>query len=277
MTSDEVRSAPRRPLPPLDYDKPNLARMKDALLGGHDHYEIDRQAVEAFLTVAPDGAVVAKEFRSWASRAIRFLAGTREVGQFLDLASGMPYVENTHQTAQRHNPDALVIYVDDDPVVQAHGLALLEDHLVHVSGADPRDPEKTLSDPVIADNLELDRPVAVLFNAVLHHIEDLDEARAVVHGYLDVLAPGSYLLLTHYYTDGAGPRGEFARKLDGLMAGIGYPTVHRSRDEIESLFDGLDLLEPGLVHLHEWWPEGPRLAPLTQLNHLSLGGVAVKP
>ncbi len=277
MTSDEVRSVPRRPLPPLDYDKPNLARMKDALLGGHDHYEIDRLAVEAFLTVAPDGAAVAKEFRSWASRAVRFLAGSRGVGQFLDLGSGMPYVENTHQTVQRYNPDALVIYVDEDPVVQAHGLALLEDHLVHVSGADLRDPEQTLNDPVIAEHLELDRPVAVLLNAVLHHIEDLDEARAIVRGYVDALAPGSYLLLTHYYTDGEEPYGEFARKLDGLMDGIGYPTVHRSRKEIESLFDGLEMLEPGLVHLHEWWPEGPRLAPLTRLNHLSLGGVAVKP
>ncbi|MFD5095493.1 SAM-dependent methyltransferase [Amycolatopsis thailandensis] len=277
MTSDEVRAVPRRPLPPLDYDKPNLARMKDALLGGHDHYEIDRLAVEAFLTVAPDGAAVAKEFRSWASRVVRFLAGTREVGQFLDLGSGMPYVENTHQTAQRYNPDALVVYVDDDPVVRAHGLALLEDHLVHVSGADPCDPEQTLNDPAVAGHLELDRPVAVLLNAVLHHIEDLDEAKAVVRGYLDALAPGSYLLLTHYYTDGEGPLGEFARKLDGLMAGIGYPTVHRSRAEIESLFDGLEILEPGVVHLHEWWPEGPRLAPLTQLNHLSLSGVAVKP
>ncbi|KFU79264.1 S-adenosyl methyltransferase [Amycolatopsis lurida] len=276
MTSDEVRSVPRRPLP-LDYSKPNLARMKDVLLGGHDYYEVDRRAVEDLLAVAPDAAAIAKEFRSWANRVVRFLAGARGIDQFLDLGSGLPTSENTHQAAQRYNPDALVVYVDHDPVVQAHGLALLEDLLVHVSGADLTDPEQTLADPVVAEHIEFDRPVAVILNSVLHHIEDLGEAQAVVRGYVDAIAPGSYVLITHDFTPGEGERGALARKLDDLMASTGHRTVHRGRGEIESLFDGLEILEPGVVHLHEWWPEGPRLAPLTELNHLSLGGVGIKP
>ncbi|MEV6909953.1 SAM-dependent methyltransferase [Amycolatopsis sp. NPDC051071] len=275
MTSDEVRSVPRRPLP-LDYSKPNLARMKDALLGGHDYYEVDRQAVADLLALAPDSATMAKEFRAWASRVVRFLAGTRGIDQFLDLGSGLPTVENTHQSAQRYNPDALVVYVDHDPVVQAHGLALLEDHLVHVSGADLTDPEQTLADPVVVEHIELDRPVAVILNSVLHHIEDLGKAQAIVRAYVDAIAPGSYVLLTHDFTPGDGARGALARKLDDLMAETGHRTVHRSREEIESLFDGLEVLEPGVVHLHQWWPEGPRLVPLTDLNHLSLGGVGFK-
>ncbi len=275
MTSDEVRSVPRRPLP-LDYSKPNLARMKDALLGGHDHYEVDRRAVADLLALAPDSAAMAKEFRSWSSRVVRFLAGARGIDQFLDLGSGLPTAENTHQSAQRYNPDALVVYVDHDPVVQAHGLALLEDHLVHVSGADLTDPAQTLADPVVTEHIELDRPVAVILNSVLHHIEDFGKARAIVRAYVDAIAPGSYVLLTHHFNPGDGPRAALARKIDDLMAQTGYRTVHRSREEIESLFDGLEVLEPGVVPLHEWWPEGPRLAPLSDLNHLSLGGVGFK-
>ncbi|KZB82905.1 SAM-dependent methyltransferase [Amycolatopsis regifaucium] len=276
MTSDEVRSVPRRPLP-LDYSKPNLARMKDALLGGHDHYEVDRKAVAELLAFAPDAAAMAKEFRSWANRVVRFLAGARGIDQFLDLGSGLPTAENTHQSAQRYNPDALVVYVDHDPVVQAHGLALLEDHLVHVSGADLTDPGQTLADPVVAEHIELDRPVAVILNSVLHHIEDLGKAQAIVRAYADAIAPGSYVLITHDFSPGHGPLASLAWKIDDLMAETGYRTVHRGRDEIESLFDGLEILEPGVVHLHEWWPEGPRLAPLSDLNHLSLGGVGFKP
>lgn len=276
MTSDEVRSRSRRPLP-LDYTKPNLARMKDALLGGHDHYEVDRQAVADLLALAPGAAAMAKESRAWAGRVVRFLAGAREIDQFLDLGSGLPSAENTHQSAQRYNLDAVVVYVDHDPMVQAHGLALLEDHLVHVSGADLTDPEQTLTDPVVVEHIDFDRPVAVILNSVLHHIEDLGKAQAVVRAYIDAIAPGSYVLLTHDYDPGEGtPRGALARKLDDLMAGTGHRTVHRGRDEIESLFDGLEILEPGVVHLHEWWPEGPRLAPLSELNHLSLGGVGIK-
>lgn len=276
MTSDEVRSVSRRPLA-LDYTKPNLARMKDALLGGHDHYEVDRKAVADLLALAPDSALMAKEFRYWAVRVVRFLAGSRGIDQFLDLGSGLPTAENTHHAAQRYNPDALVVYVDHDPVVQAHGLALLEDHLVHVSGADLTEPAKTLADPVIAEHIEFDRPVAVILNSVLHHIEDLGKARALVHAYVDAMAPGSYLLLTHDYDPGDGsPGSALARKLDDLMADTGHRTVHRTREEIESLFDGLEILEPGLVHLHEWWPEGPRLSPLGELNYLSLGGVGFK-
>ncbi len=276
MTSDEVRSVSRRPHP-LDYNKPNLARMKDALLGGHDHYEVDRKAVADLLALAPDSAAMAKEFRSWAARVVRFLAGGRGIDQFLELGSGLPTVENTHQVAQRYNPDAVVVYVDNDPVVQAHGLALLEEHLTHVSGADLTEPERTLAEPVVAEHIEFDRPVAVIMNSVLHHIEDLGKARAVVRAYVDAMAPGSYLLLTHYFQPNDGSsRTALAQKLDDLMLDTGFRTVHRTREEIESLFDGLEILEPGVAYLHDWWPEGPRLSPLGELNYLSLGGVGYK-
>jgi SAM-dependent methyltransferase len=191
----------------------------------------------------------------------------------------MPTAENTHQVAQRYNPDAQVVYVDNDPVVQVHGRALLEENeLTHVTGADLTVPAETLGDEVVTAHLDLSRPVALILTSIIHHIDDYERAKRIVREYVDALAPGSYLLLTHNFDpEEDSPRQELARLLETSFQGTGLGSVYRSRSQIESFFDGLDLLRPGLAYLHEWWPDGPRLTPLSELNFLTLGGVARKP
>ncbi|WP_239154618.1 SAM-dependent methyltransferase [Amycolatopsis sp. FDAARGOS 1241] len=260
------------------FDQPNLARVSDALLGGCDHYEADRAAVRRLLDIAPGAETMAREHRAWLVRVVRFLAAERGVDQFLDLGSGLPAAENTHQVAQRHNPDARVVYVDNDPVVQVHGRAVLEENdRTHVSGADLTDPGATLGDPIVYRHLDFDRPMALLLCGVLHHVDVLDRAQHIARTFAAELCPGSYLVLTHHHapTDDP-PRQALAQLLDSTFEGTALATVHRSRAEIASFFTGLNLLDPGLGYLHDWWPDGPRLTPLDDLNFLTLGGVALK-
>ncbi|GAA4550056.1 SAM-dependent methyltransferase [Amycolatopsis samaneae] len=277
MTPGRVDAAERGAS--LDFGRASLARLSDALLGGHDHYEADREAMRRLLAIAPGARAMAKEHRDWLVRVVRFLAAKRGVGQFLDLGSGMPTAENTHQVAQRYNPEARVVYVDNDPVVQVHGRAVLEENdRTHVSGANLTVPAETLWDPVVVEHLDFAEPVALILCSIVHHIDDFARASHIVRSYVDALAPGSYLLLTHHVEPEAdGPRRELARLLESTFQGTGLGTVHRPREQIESFFTGLDLLPPGLCLLHEWWPDGPRLAPLSELNFLTLGGVARKP
>ncbi|MFD9892651.1 SAM-dependent methyltransferase [Amycolatopsis sp. NPDC059027] len=264
---------------PLDFGKASLARLSDALLGGHDHYEVDREAMRRLLAIAPGARAMAKEHRDWLVRVVRFLASKRGVDQFLDLGSGMPTAENTHQVAQRYNPEAKVVYVDNDPLVQVHGRVVLEENdLTHVSGADLTLPEETLWDPVVTTHLDFAEPIALILCSIVHHIDDFERASRIVRTYVDALAPGSYLLLTHHFDPAENSaRQELARLLENTFQGTGLGSVHRTREQIESFFAGLELLPPGLCHLHEWWPDGPRLAPLSELNFLTLGGVARKP
>src|SRR4051794_19826164 len=136
MTSEDLRSEGVPPVVALDHNKVSLARLTDAMLGGHDHYEVDREAKRQIVAIAPDFPAIATEHRAWMMRVIRFLAAGRGIDQFLDLGSGLPTSENTHEVAQKYHPDAQVVYVDNDPVVQVHGRALLEEnYLTHVSGA----------------------------------------------------------------------------------------------------------------------------------------------
>ncbi|WP_328450863.1 MULTISPECIES: SAM-dependent methyltransferase [unclassified Amycolatopsis] len=278
MTPGDLRSGAEGGAAALDFSKASLARLSDALLGGHDHYEVDREAMRRLLAIAPGARTMAKEHRDWLVRAVRFLAGKRGIDQFLDLGSGMPTAENTHQVAQRYNPDAQVVYVDIDPVVQVHGRALLEEnYLTHVTGADLTKPVETLADPVVREHLDFSRPVALILTSIVHHIDDYDRAKKIVSEYVAALAPGSYLLLTHNFDpEEDSPRQELARLLETSFQGTGLGSVHRSREQIASFFDGLELLRPGLVYLHEWWPDGPRIHPLSELNFLTLGGVARK-
>lgn len=278
MTPGDLRSGTEGGAASLDFSKASLARLTDALLGGHDHYEVDREAMRRLLAIAPGARTMAKEQRDWLVRVVRFLASKRGIDQYLDLGSGLPTSENTHQVAQRYNPEAQVVYVDNDPVVQVHGRALLEENdLTHVTGSDLTVPEKTLNDEVVKAHLDLSRPVALILTQIIHHIDDFERARRVVAEYVDALAPGSYLLLTHNFDpEEDSPRQELARLLETSFQGTGLGSVYRARAEIASLFDGLELLRPGLVYLHEWWPDGPRLTPLSELNFLTLGGVARK-
>ena len=278
MTPGDLRSGTEGGSGFLDFSRASLARLTDALLGGHDHYEADRDAMRRLMAIAPGAKAMAREHRDWLVRVVRFLAAKRGVDQFLDLGSGLPTSENTHEVAQRYNLDAQVVYVDNDPVVQVHGRALLEENdQTHVSGADLTNPAETLSDPVVTAHLDVKRPLALILTSIIHHIDDYERAKRIVSEYVEALVPGSYLLLTHNFDPQEdSPRQELAQLLETSFQGTGLGSVYRTRAQIQSFFDGMDLLRPGLVYLHEWWPDGPRLTPLSELNFLTLGGVAIK-
>ncbi|MEC3978473.1 SAM-dependent methyltransferase [Amycolatopsis sp. H20-H5] len=279
MTSEDLRSESEPAVVALDYTKASLARLSDAMLGGHDHYEVDRAAMRQVMAIAPDFPSMAVEHRAWMMRVIRFLAAGRGIDQFLDLGSGLPTSENTHEVAQKYNPDAQVVYVDNDPVVQVHGRALLEENeLTHVSGADLTKPEVALTDEVITRQLDFGRPMGLILCSIVHHIDDFERARHIVRAYVDALAPGSYLLLTHQFDPADGSDGsQLAQKLEARFQGTGFGSVYRGREEIESFFEGLEMIPPGLGPLHKWWPDGPRLSGLSALSETVLGGVARKP
>jgi SAM-dependent methyltransferase len=195
------------------------------------------------------------------------------VDQFLDLGSGLPTVQNTHQIAQAVNPLARVVYVDNDPIVLAHGRALLaENEYTTVVTADLREPDKILSNPEIIDFLDLARPVGLILNAVIHHVLDEEDPYGILERYKQGIAPGSYLLLTHFSS--SSPE---ARALEAvLLRTIGRGQL-RSREEITRFFDGLDVVEPGIGYLPYWRPEEPVTEPLDISGLLYVGGVGRRP
>lgn len=263
----------------LDFDRPNLARLVDALLGGRDNYAVDRALVDKLLDLDPGAQQLARDHRDWVQRCLRLLVTAHGVDQFIDLGSGLPTTDNTHQIVQRYNSGARVVYIDDDPVVQAYGRALLEENdVTHMASCDLTDPTAALAAPELAQHIEFDRPVGLLACAVIHHITDDAEAAKVVRGWVDLLPSGSFLALTHHYDPADGSEhSALAKRVQAALVGTPLESVHRPREQIEDYFTGLDLVPPGLGLLHDWWPDGPRIRPLSGLNHLVLGGVARKP
>jgi hypothetical protein len=258
--------------PPADLDRPSIARVYDAVLGGKNNYPIDRIVAEQLVAAFPDGGEGAWVNRALLGRAVRYMAG-QGIDQFLDLGSGLPTVQNTHEMAHSVKPSARVVYVDNDPIVLAHGEALLAaDRNTRVVTADLRDPDKIQTNPEISTFLELDRPIGLILNAVIHHIPDDGHPDALVNAYKAMLAPGSYLLLTHFCTSSRE-----TRALESVMIaalGTGKP---RSLGEIASFFDGLELVEPGVVYLPYWHPDTPVEGPLDIGGLLYAGGLGRKP
>ncbi|HEX4833233.1 MAG TPA: SAM-dependent methyltransferase [Trebonia sp.] len=260
-------------LPPeIDVTKPSIARVYDARLGGKDNFAADRAVAAEVNKVFPDGGKAARSNRALLGRAVRYMA-LAGITQFLDLGSGLPTAQNTHQIAQAVNPAARVVYVDNDPIVLAHGRALLaNDVSTTVVTADLRDPDAILGRPEIAGFLDFTQPTGLILNAVVHHVLDEEGPYAILGRYKELLAPGSYLLLTHFsnYT-------EAARGLEHvLLKALGRGQL-RDRDEITRFFDGFDLVPPGVVHLVQWQPEEPLREPLGISDVLYLGGLARKP
>ncbi|MEV4729230.1 SAM-dependent methyltransferase [Saccharopolyspora sp. NPDC049426] len=265
----------------IDTSKASIARVYDMFLGGKDNFAADREVYETIQAVAPQGDEVAKSIRRWLIRVVRHLAGF-EVGidQFLDIGSGLPTVENTHEVAQRHNADATVVYVDNDATVAAYGRALMEenDH-THFATSDLRDPAALLAAPQVA-KLDFARPIVLIQCATLHHIDDEADPAAFMKHYVDALPSGSYLAISHWWDPGDElPEGHrMARELEQRWRESSMGTGrYRTRAEIAELFAGLELVEPGLVELNDWWPDGPRLREPSLVERLILGGLAYKP
>jgi hypothetical protein len=263
----------------IDTSMPSVARVYDCFLGGKDNYEVDRRVFLQVDAVAPQMKLLARSSRHWLVRVTRFLAGNAGIDQFLDLGAGLPAAENTHQAAQRMNPDARVVYVDNDPVVAAHGRALLEENdRTHLVVADLTRPDEIFTNPEITRYLDLGKPLAMIHCNTMNHVSDEEGPREIMRRYAELLAPGSYLALSHFHDPEDGGAGsELAGLVEEIFAkgamGSGY---FRTREQIQAYFDGLEMIEPGLVRLNSWWPDGPLLTPHPTADAVALGGVARK-
>lgn len=270
MTNDP---APGQAAPKIDTSVPNSARVWNYFLGGKDYYQVDREAADEYVKTFPGIVDIARTSRYFMARAVRFLAGEQGIRQFLDVGTGLPTVDNTHEVAQRVAPDARVVYVDNDALVLAHARALLtssrEGATAYVD-ADMCEPEQILA--AAGETLDLTRPVALMLIQVLGHVADDDEAAAIVRGLLAGLAPGSYLVIS----DGVDVASE---ELAGALRNYNDSgaAAYRLRfpDEIARLFSGLELVEPGVVRVSRWRPEVSPLGPPADVE--TLGAVGRKP
>jgi SAM-dependent methyltransferase len=265
--------------PKIDTTRASIARVYDASGGGKDNYEVDRELHRRAMEIMPDVDGGRIRIRNWLIRVVRFLAGPGGIDQFLDIGSGLPTAENTHEAAQRLNPEAVVVYVDNDPVVIAHGRAILEENEhTHFIAGDLRNPREILQHAVVTKHLDFTRPVALIQSATLHHVEDDENPHEVMAEYVAALPSGSYVALSHFHNPSDGSRlAGLAQSMEDLYRGGLGSGRFRTRAEIEAFLEGLELVEPGLVRLEEWWPDGPRLRPLDDSDHLVLGAVARKP
>ena len=267
--------------PEIDTTRPSVARVYDAILGGKDNFAADRAVAAQAVKATGDGGKGARLNRDALGRAVRFMC-RQGVTQFLDLGSGLPTAQNTHQIAQAVNPAARVVYVDNDPSAYVHGQALLTgDASTVVVLADIREPDKLLArlasankrkEPEAAGFLGFAQPIGLILNAVIHHVLDEEDPYGIVARYTDALAPGSYLQLTHFCDSSQQARANE----QVLKKSLGRGQI-RSREQIARFFDGLDLVEPGLVYLPEWRPDDPVRRPLDPGSMLMLGGVGRKP
>jgi hypothetical protein len=237
----------------VDALTPNVARIYDYYLGGKDNYACDREAARLVLNAAPDVPLAALENREFLKRAVEFLVWEAGIEQFIDIGPGLPTQANVHMLVRRHMPDASVVYVDNDLVVLSHGRALLQGaEGVAVIDGDIRTPGEILSNPSLQELIDLWRPVAVCMSLVLHFIPDADDPWALVARVRDSIPPGSYLVLTHLTGDERAI--DTMTEIRGIYDEATAPLVPRTKDEFARLFDGFELVEPGVVFLSQWRP-----------------------
>ncbi len=258
---------------PVDPTVAHIARVQDYWLGGKDHFEADRIAGDEAIAQLPDMAASVRNTRAFLGRTVRFLAAERGIRQFLDLGTGIPTASNTHEVAQDAAPASRIVYVDNDPMVLAHARALLtsspEGRCAYID-ADIREPEKILN--TAAEVLDFTEPVAVVLMAVLQFVPDDDDPHGIVRRLMAAVPAGSYLVISHPAADiQAAAMAGMARSLNELMVQRVKP---RSKDAVTAFFDGLDLLEPGVIRCPEWRPDRPEDA---AGKSTMWGGVARKP
>ena len=240
----------------LDLTTPSPARVYDYFLGGAHNVEADREMARRLEQAMPDIGEIMRANRTFLRRAVRFLvaAGIR---QFLDLGSGIPTVGNVHEVAQSAAPDSTVVYVDIDPVAVAQSEAVLAGRAgIAVVQADLREPDAVLADPALQAALDFDQPVAVLLMGVLHQLSGADPV-TMLAGYRSVLVPGSYLALSHASSDHRPQESRALQATYNRGYAPGTEMTLRSGPEIMRLFEGFELVEPGLVQLPQWRPDSP--------------------
>jgi O-methyltransferase involved in polyketide biosynthesis len=269
--ADDVAAA--RPGLKLDTTVSHSARIWNYWLGGKDHYAVDREAGDKVAAMLPSIVAQARADRAFLGRAISYLAGAEGIRQFLDIGTGLPTADNTHEVAQRIAPASRIVYADNDPLVLAHARALLtsspQGACDYVDG-DLRDPDGILGQA--ARTLDFTQPVALMLLGVLHHIPDTAQAYTIVRRLMAALAPGSFLTINH---STSAIHGAAMEEAVAHWNKVGTPTMTlRTPGQITRFFDGLDLLPPGVVSCSLWRPS-PSGGPPEPVDEFC--GVARKP
>lgn len=237
----------------VDPNTPSIARVYDYLLGGKDNYPVDQEIGDHFKINLPGSVSIAFGNRQALVRAVRDIARSG-VRQFIDLGSGLPTADNVHQIAARYTDGAKVVYVDNDPIVLAHGRALLAtDDNTTVVQADVREPERIRDSDEVARLIDFDEPVAVVFSAILHHLNDDEDPSGVVSYWRDQIPSGSQIFISHFRSGGNAETEAAEQKLQSTFGRGRW----RTDDEIGALFGDLEILEPGIVPAVLWRPDAP--------------------
>ena len=257
----------------IDTTRPSIARVYDYVLGGKQNFEIDRWASQALYAAVPETSQLAQDNRALLRRAVRWLVGEAGITQIIDLGSGLPTEGNVHEIAHEVDPSVKVVYVDNDPIVLAHGRALLADnHTTTVVQADVTQPSTIFDHPDLRAMIELDRPFGVIAASILHHFDD-EPALSSAAAIRASLSPGSYLLVSNFLDDDE-PR---AKKLEHAFLDGGLGTGRfRTWAEQSEYFEGLEMVEPGLVYANEWKPDAETLTD-SPTHTLYAGGIGRKP
>ncbi len=271
----------RPDIPKIDTTRPSAARMYDYYLGGFHNFEVDRQAADQLLEIYPQVRDSAVANRAFLRRAVEFMV-SQGIDQFLDLGSGIPTVGNVHEVAQAANPEARVVYVDIDPIAVAHGRAILEgNERATVIQADARDVESILNHPDTQRLLDFSKPVGFLAVGFFYFIDD-EGVRHILDMFNQLAVSGSYLALSHLSDDDEIVTNDAIRmaieKGKEIYARSPSPLYWRKKQEIEAMFEGWKLVEPGLVFVPLWRPESDEDPGLDDPAALAMyAGVAVKP
>ena len=259
---------------------PNPARIYDYLLDGKDNFPADRDVAEQLLAIAPVARDVVEDNRAFLRRVVRLLAGEAGIRQFIDLGSGLPTQGNVHEIAQAVAPDARVVYVDNDPMVVTHSRALLAGDNTAAIRADLRDPDVLLGHAELRELIDFDQPIALLLMAILHFFGDDEDPYGIVARFRDTLPAGSYLAISHGTRDipersdlSPEAMAEMGAKVERLYQLTTASLVTRSRAQVERFFAGFDLLDPGVVEIQLWRPDGEG----SKLPGGFYGGVGRKP
>ena len=267
-------------LPPeIDTTKPSIARVYDWFLGGKDNFAIDRQVAEAALKISPGAKEAGQQNREFLQRAVYHMAAEAGIRQFIDLGSGLPTQGNVHQVAQQIDPEAKVVYVDNDPMVLVHGRALLATNgSTTVIQADAREPQAILDHEQVRNFIDFSQPVGLLMLSILHHLNDAEDPKGVAATLRAPLVSGSFVAVSHFCNPGdahpaASQQATTIEKLFNENLGTGR---WRTPEEITEFFGDFELLEPGLVPLPKWRAEPDLHVRNALLYHTYYGGVARK-
>lgn len=258
--------------PGVDPTRPSVARVHDVLLGGTENFAVDRAVAERLRQAVPDIGELTWCNRAFVGRVVTYLVREAGVTQLIDLGSGLPTIENTHEVAQAADPSARVVYVDLDPMVLPHARQILrENPRTAAIAADARDVDAVLGHPAVVNLIDFSRPVGLMMIGLLHLFPDEEDPWGLVRQYMDALPSGSHLASSNMYA-AANPE---AQALEGTLHATMGTGHFRSKEAITRFFDGLELVDPGVVHVPRWRTQAE--GPLEPWQELLLGGVGRKP